>query len=175
MAGTLIKLQEINASTDASIDVGGNTYWDNSFNVYVVNLIAVKTSTDNKSMRMRVLESGTVNTTSNYDGANRNFDSNGAAVNGYYENQDLFYFTESLGTGTGEAMNTTLFIYNANDSDSFTHISWENSNFMQSAYLRGRTGGGIFTSVSAVNGLQFFMQDSVDIASGTFTLYGLNK
>jgi hypothetical protein len=40
--------------------------------------------------------------------------------------------------------------------------------------LVGQQGGGVFTSTSTVNGLQYFM-DSGNIDNGVFTLYGLKK
>jgi len=52
----------------------------------------------------------------------------------------------------------------------------ENVQLSHTALLIGNQGGAVFTSASAVDGIQFFTETGVtNIASGTFTLYGLKK
>jgi len=39
----------------------------------------------------------------------------------------------------------------------------------------GNQGGGVFTVTSAVDGVHFYMEDTGNMDTGTFTLYGLKK
>jgi len=172
MAGSLIKIdEEIVTSAVASVTLTGI---DSTYDVYMVKLNNVQCDTDNQSIRIRVTESGTANSTANYDGADKRLYSDIAFQNGSYTNSTNIFFSESLGTGTGEAFNSILYCFNANNSSEYTFLTYENSNFYQGATLRGRQGGGVFTSASTVDGLQFYM-GSGNIDGGTFTLYGLKK
>ena len=70
MAGSLIKIDEEIASSSASISLGA-TDWDSSYDVYMVKINDMQFATDNTSLGMRVLASGSPKTTSDYDTAAR--------------------------------------------------------------------------------------------------------
>ena len=68
MAGSLIKIdEEIVTSAVASVTLGGSN-WDSSYDVYMVQITNVSPANDDVS-DMRFTESGTPNTTANYDDA----------------------------------------------------------------------------------------------------------
>ena len=108
MAGSLVKIdEEIVSSAVANVTLTGI---DSTYDVYMVKLNNVQCDTDNQSLRIRVTESGTANSTANYDGADKRLYSDTTFANGSYTNQTNIFFSESLGTGTGEAFNSILYL-----------------------------------------------------------------
>ena len=174
MAGSLIKLDEKIASNDASITLGG-AKWDSSYDVYMVQVKDVLPTTDNVKLTARVTESSTPNTTANYDFANKVLKTFSAFDNDSATNQTAWELTDQeLGTGTQETGYGTIYIFNANNSGEYTFITNDMVCRDDNGNMFGNQGGGVFTSSSLVNGLQFLMA-SGNIASGTFSLFGLAK
>ena len=166
MAGQLVQVATNTVtSAVASVDLIGTTTDD----VYVIFANNVTPSSDSQNFRFRVLESGTANTTSNYDYAHKFLTASGSYGNFSDTNQTSIRFV-STGTATGEQTNQLVYIYNANDSSEFTFFSQEQSQLNEASVLTGVQGGGVFTSSSQVNGIKLFFE-SGNIASGTFTLY----
>jgi hypothetical protein len=80
----------------------------------------------------------------------------------------------NIGTATGESSNFVIYVFNANNSSEYTFMTKEVAELNSTPELVGQQGGGVFTSTSTVNGLQYFM-DSGNIDNCVFTLYGLEK
>ena len=166
MAGKLVQVATNTVtSAVAQVDLIGTTTDD----VYVIFANNVSPSSDSQNFRFRVLESGTANTTSNYDYAHKFLTTGGAYGNFTDTNQTSIRFV-STGTATGEQTNQIIYIYNANDSSEYTFFLQEQSQLNETSVLTGVQGGGVFTSSSQVNGIRLFFE-SGNIASGTFTLY----
>jgi len=176
MAGSLIKIdEEIVTSAVASVTLGA-TNWDSSYDVYMVKLNNVVPETDTNDLKARVTESGTPNTTANYDRAQKILRADIAFENTSATNETSFDLSTSIGNATGEQLNSIIYIFNANNSGEYTFITMENVQLSHNPILIGNQGGAVFTSASAVDGIQFFTQTgATNIDSGTFTLYGLKK
>ena len=171
MAGSLIKLdEEILDGTVTSVTLG-NTNWDSSFNVYMCILKKVEVTTDQTDIKVRFLESGTPNTTANYDSTQYHTSSNQAFNTQNEQNATSLDLTLNIGNSTGEQLNSIIYIFNANVSGTFTFMTQENSMMSNAAELRGKQGGGALTVNSAINGIQFI--ESMD--SGIFSLYGIKN
>ena len=80
----------------------------------------------------------------------------------------------NIGTATGESSNFVQYIFYANNSSEYTFMTKEVAELNSTPELVGQQGGGVFTSTSTVNGINFFM-DSGNIDVGNFKLYGLKK
>ena len=172
MAGSLIKIdEEIVSSAVASVTLTGI---DSTYDVYMVKINNVVPTTDNTDMRFRVTESSTPNTTANYDRASKLIRANTSFSNQSATNETSWDFGASIGTATGEATNGIMYIYNANNSSEYTFMTKEIVELNQTPELIAQQGGGVFTSTSTVDGLSYFFSTG-NIASGTFTLYGLKK
>lgn len=173
MAGSLIKIQETTVSSaTASVSLVGI---DSTYDVYKVVISKCVPVTDTTFLSLRATESGTPNTTSNYDGAGKLLRSNTTFNNSSDTNAtSLFLLGDNTGTGTGEQLNLVNYIFNANNSSEFTFFTTENTFLNNSATLNGLQGGGVFTVASSVDGVQYFFS-SGNIASATFVLYGLKK
>jgi hypothetical protein len=171
MAGSLIKIAETTVSSAvASVTLTGI---DSTYDVYEVVANNVTPDTDSQNFRFRVTESGTPNTTANYDYVHKFLTTGGGFGNTADTNQTSIRFV-STGTATGEQTNQVVYIFCANDSSENTFFTQEQSQLNETSTLTGVQGGGVFTSTSTVNGLSFFFE-SGNIASGTFKLYGLKK
>ena len=175
MAGSLIKIdEEIVTSAVASVTLTGI---DSTYDVYMVKFNNVIGTSGNNNLEVRVTESGTPNTTSNYDFAHKKLDATTTFANQSATNSDHFQINLQVGNDPlfNEQSNGILYIFNANNSSEYTFITTETV-FLNpfSGGLNGSQGGGVFTSASTVDGLNIFFSTG-NIDSGTFTLYGLKK
>jgi len=141
-----------------------------SNDVYMLTVNNFIPSTDSQDMKIRVVESGTPNSTSNYDIAAKLLRADTTFGNDSNTNDTSFDTSTSVGNDTGECANWIFYIYNAYNSSEFTFFTQETTMLSHTALLIGRQGGCVFTSASEVEGLQMFA-GSGNIASGTFTLY----
>ena len=143
----------------------------NSDDIYVVISTNVVPSTDGADLQMRFTESGSANSTSNYDQAFVFFTANTSFTTSNPVNQNKFDISGSIGKDTtGESLSQIQYIFNANDSNEFTFYTLEQSYIFNAGSNHGNQGGGVFHSTSSVDGVNYFM-DSGNIESGTFTLY----
>ena len=173
MAGSLIKIdEEIVTSAVASVTLGGSD-WDSSYDVYMVKFNNVQPDTDIVSFTARLTVSGSPDTSSNYDRAMKELRADGA-FNNYSGNYSAM-FLDGAGTGTSELVNGIAYLFNFNNASEYSFITAEVTEINSSADARGNQGGGVHTVASASDGVYFFDTAGGNIASGTFTLYGLKK
>jgi hypothetical protein len=171
MAGSLIKIdEEIVTSAVASVSLLGI---DSTYDVYVVRYNNWNAVNDNVTGRIRFTASGTANTTANYDFASKNLDATGTFGNNAITNFTYFDVINS-GTATGEVGNAILYLFNLNNASEYSFMTVEITTRNASGTLKGHQGGGVLTVTEANDGVEFFF-GSGNIASGTFTLYGLKK
>ena len=168
MAGQLVQVATNTVSSAvSSVTLTGI----DSDDVYMDAFNNVVPATDNTDMRFRVTESGTPNTTANYDRASKLIRANTSFGNQSATNETSWDLGANIGTATGEATNGIMYIYNANNSSEYTFMTKEIVELNQTPELIAQQGGGVFTSTSTVNGLSYFFSSSGNITSGTFTLY----
>ena len=138
-----------------------------SDDVYVCYVNKLRPSTSGADLQCRVTESGTANSTSNYDQAYKFMPASTSFSNSSSTNLNKWDLTGSIDTSaSGNYSASIYYIYNANNSSEYTFLTWENIYTASN----GIFGGSVFTSASSVNGLQFFM-DTGNISAGTFTFY----
>ena len=172
MPGSLVLINSVSVSSStASVTLTGI---DSTYDVYMVTVSNLQCDTDVEDVKCRVTESDTPNTTANYDRASKLLRTNSSFPNQYATNETSWDMGTNIGTGTGESSNFVQYIFNANNSSEYTFMTKEVAELNSTPELVGQQGGGVFTSTSTVNGINFFM-DSGNIDSGTFKLYGLKK
>ena len=178
MAGSLIKIdEEIVSSAVSSVTLGGAN-WDSSYDVYKVVQSNVTGTIDDKHIRIRFLKASdsSPDDSSNYDEAGKmlradsSSSTNSASTNSDY----LRTQATGVGTATGEVTNSVYHLFSFNNASEFNFLTSEETQLNYQGTLFGTQGGGVHTVAQASNGLQFYM-NSGNIASGTFTLYGLKK
>ncbi len=174
------KITEANISSgDATFDIGGSA-WDSSYDVYkiVLSNIQLTSTSDDARINCRVLKSdNSPDTTSNYDYAYKVLNSASSFGNGAFTNDTEWQYlvADSVGTGTSESANGILYLFNFNNASEYSFITAEVTEINSSATARGNQGGGVHTVQSSSDGVFWFDTAGGNIASGTFTLYGLKK
>ena len=170
MAGSLIKIAETTISSAvSSVTLTGIT---DAYSVHILQYNNVQSEIVNKYMALRFTEDGTPNTSASYDRGGKILKSNTSYANNYGANGTFFYTHNNLfSTDAGQANNGIIYIYNANNSSEYTFMTQENVAVGASNLSWGNQGGGVFTVTSAVDGVQFYMEDTGNMDTGTFTLY----
>jgi len=170
MAGSLIKIDEEVASSSATITLTGI---NSTYDVYQVVASNIVPASDSQAIRIRVGTGGTPDSDSEYDMAFKVFESN-TGFNNHSEVNQTSWRGVTYGTGTGEAGNLNIYCFNFANSSNFSYITLEENVFTNAAHLASFTGGAVHTVAEANDSISFHMA-SGNIASGTFTLYGLKK
>ena len=165
------KLVQVATSTISSATANVTLTGIDSDDIYKLVLSNVAPTSDNYYLGVKFTESGTPNSTSNYDYAQKFIRANTTFLNLFGTNSSGVNITNHTnGTGTSETTNGIFYIYNANNSSEFTFMTTESTNRDSSGNNYGSQGGIIFTVTSAVDGV-YFAYNVGNIASGTFTLY----
>ena len=173
MAGSLIKINEVNVTSGATMNITGI---DSTYDVYVLQFNNVVPDTDDKDLYFRFTASGTADSSANYDYAVKMLRNdvdftNQSGTNGTFLPVNI----TGNGTGTGEACNGTIYAFNFNNASEYSFCTMEITMFDFATRLFGYQGGGVLTVAQATDGFEFFWESSVNFSSGTFTLYGLKK
>ena len=170
MAGQLIQVAtETVTSNVSSVQLTGI----DSDDVYMVAVSNFTPDTDNVSVSLRFTVSGTADTSANYDRAFKTLKANTTFSNTSSTNQTELLIG-NIGTGTSESFNGVLYLFNFNNPSEYSFCTVEVSARDLNGNLLGGQGGAVLTVAQATDGIQFFASTS-NIASGTFTLYGLKK
>ena len=174
MAGSLIKIDEVNVTSGVSSVTLGGTNWDNSYDVYQVVANNIECDTDTKTLTFRFLDSSNATINTGYSVAYKTLKSNATFGNDAGDLTVAPFIDLYLGTGTGEQANGVLYIFNSNNASEYTFYTQEISYLNNSGVLTGNQGGGVLKSAEVTKGLTFVMSGG-NIDNGTFTLYGLKK
>ena len=175
MAGSLILLDSVTASDDATVTLG-TTDWDNSYNVYMVVINNMLPETDATEPRMRFTKTtdNSDDDSSNYDYAYKFLYDSSSFYNTQITNDDHIQIGANLGTAGNECLNAVIYLFNFNNASEYSFFTIEGTQLANVGDLWGAQGGGVLTVAQATNGVQFFMS-SDSIVSGEFKLYGLKK
>ena len=140
-----------------------------SDDVYMVAYNNWKCGTNTTQNRLRITKSGSADSTANYDFSSKLIYSTTSFFDNAQQNL-TFVGQDFIGTGTGEASNGILYLYNFNSSSEFSFITQEEVNFSHNPRLTGVMGGIVHTVASASDGIQFLVSAG-NITAGTFTFY----
>ena len=174
MAGSLIKIDEeivTSASPVASVTLTGI---DSNYDVYLLVMNNVSPVTADADVHLRVTESGTASSDSDYDIAYKLLRTDTTFSNINNTNQAQWQISGSLENDGGKTFNGHCYIFNANNSSEYTFITIENGYLAEDGTFLGQQGGGVYTQTTAVDGVNISF-DTGNIDTGTFTLYGLKK
>jgi hypothetical protein len=172
MAGSLIKISEtIVSSAVASVTL---TSIDSIYDVYLLVMNNVSPATVNADVFLRVTESGTASSDSDYDLAYKLLRTDTTFSNISSTNQAQWGLSGSLENEAGKTFNGHCYIFNANNSSEYTFVTMENGYLADDGTFLGTQGGGVYTQTTTVDGVSISF-DTGNIDAGTFTLYGLKK
>jgi hypothetical protein len=123
---------------------------------------------------IRFTESGTPNTTPNYDAVGKLLYSGGTYTNiSNPNNDDIQLNLVHVGTGTNQTVQGIYYIYNAYNNTEFTYCTIEGVGISTSSSneLYGGQGGAVLKQATQVDGVELSWSSSQTITSGTFTLF----
>jgi hypothetical protein len=172
MAGSLEKISETTVSSAvSSVTLTGI---DSTYEVYLLTLNNVSPATVNADVFLRVTESGTASSDSDYDLSYKLLRTDTTYTNIALTNQAQWQISGSLENEAGKTFNGNCYIFNASNSSEYTFITMENSYLADDGTFLGHQGGGVYTQTTAVDGVSISF-DTGNIDAGTFKLYGLKK
>ena len=174
MAGSLIKIDEVNVTSGVSSVTLGGTDWDSSYNVYMVVANNFECDTVTKTLTFRFLDSSNATINTGYSVAYKTLKANTTFSNDAGDLTQAPFIDLYLGTSTGEQANGVLYIFNSNNASEYTFYTQEISYLNNSGVLTGNQGGGALKSAEVTKGLTFVMS-SGNIDGGNFKLYGLKN
>ena len=162
--GKLVQVATATASASANLTLTGI----NTSDAYLLTLMNIVPATANADVYLRVTESGTASSDSDYDQGYKVLRADTTFQNEGSENNDHWLLSGSMQTDTGKSCNAYVYIYNANNSSQYTSITCHSIYFHTT--ILGEVVGGFYTQTTAVDGIQVLF-DTGNIASGTATLY----
>ena len=166
MAGKLVQVAtETVTSPVASVELTGI----NTDDVYLFTWVGVTCSNDTQQNAIRITKGGSADTTANYDSATKLLYSSSSFVNNAVSNGTTIS-NVFQGTGTGEAQNGMMYLYNFNSASEYSYGTIEDVALSYIPRLEGNMGGFVHTVASASDGIQYFMAVG-NLTGGTFTLY----
>ena len=179
MSGALIKLDEVNVTSDVATIELGAANWDNTYDVYVIKLRNLETSSGtNVHLYGRVLTGGTAQTDATYDVEYRGLWAAGSYQNGSFDNQTFWYISGSamnnVETEGKESLSGMLYLYNFNETGEYSYMSKDTTTINADGQTYGGFGGGMKKVAEANNGMQFLFSGG-NIRTGDAILYGLHK
>ena len=173
--GELIKIEETSVTSAVSTVTLGAGNWDSSYDVYMIRYRELETdSSGASSIGMRFLSSGSADTSSNYDQNSKFLKSYGAAASDYRINFSAFLLN-TINASNDTKDNGIIYLFNMNNASEYSYYTIECTGQNTRPGAGGGQGGGVMTSASAHNGVQWYMYNGGDIDNGTFSIYGLNN
>ena len=146
-----------------------------SDDVYMLAIGDAVPETNGQSLRLRVTKSGTAQSDSNYDEANKGIRSDSYSWNNHgstnltYWNRVGGWSTSNASTEAGASGNAIVYLFNFASASEYSFMTVEGVTKWSSGMI-GIQGGGTHTVASASDGVNLFFSTG-NIASGTFTLY----
>ena len=168
-SNSLIYLASSSASSSSTLSVSHSLADYDVAYVVVNNLVP---STD-AAIRWRVTQSGTPDTTSNYQNARRDMPANAAFQNNEAEDGD-YVENATVEADSNLGFNAVFWLYNFNSSTEYSYANWQHATWVTTPQAFGGYGGFIHTELATSGGLSFHFSTG-NIASGELTLYGISK
>jgi len=151
MAGSLEFIKSASGSSVSSFTV--TDIFSADYDVYKIVISQIDVSTSNSS-RIRLLDSGgSVISASEYDTANLRLRANASFEELRYTGQTYFQYTFSMEADSSDSGGMVMYVYNPNDSSSYTFIQYQEVTYGTN-YL-GYKSIGVHKSAETISGLQF--------------------
>tara|TARA_B100000287_G_scaffold83068_2_gene75799 strand:+ start:792 stop:1307 length:516 start_codon:yes stop_codon:yes gene_type:complete len=168
--GALVKIQEVTASTDGSVTLGGSN-WDDSYDVYRIVLKHVTMATSNARLKVQFMKGTSAETGSDIDRGHIDM----KAGDDFYDDktQNTTYLQSFELGDSNEALNMVMHLFSFNNSSTESYVTYENVVY-GAGMSWGQQGGMIHDTASVSTGI-YFSTTTGNIASGLFTIYGLKK
>ena len=139
------------------------------YDVYYLAFQKFNSTSGGNTIKIRFLDSSNNPiTASEYDWAYLNLTSSSSFVETKAVNQNIINFGT---TGTGSSlMNTSAYIYNPDDTNSYTFLTSQGAN--RDTALEGRKQISVLTQASVIKGIRVD-SGSTNMSEGTLSVYGV--
>ncbi len=172
MSGALIKIEDVTASSSATVTLNPI---NSTYDVYKVIFENVVPATDNVKLQARFQNASGDVTSSEYDFAGKVLKTASGFEDDSATNQSAFDLTDQeLGTATEQVGNGVMYLFNTSNSSEYSFYTLEASCYDDNSNLFGNQGGGVLTVAESHIAITFKMA-SGNIASGRFVLYGIRN
>ena len=167
--GSLILINSAEISSGVSyVDLTGMS---NTYANYFVQAVGVEVDTDIQQVLTRFISAGSPISSSEYDLVQVRFRSENTIQTTNGQDLDKFGQYDSIGTGAGESLSRTMYIYNARETQ-YTMANYQDVMYDFQPYAKGTRGGVILRETTIVDGIRFY-SSSGNIDKGSFRLYAL--
>ena len=172
--GTLEHIQTQTISSDVA-QVDFTAIKESKYDVHKLEIINAVSDTDDKDFSLRVSVGGTFDTGANYHRTLYSLTANGTEAYSYATTATQMDFTLNSGNASNEKTNSYIYIYEAGNSATMTFNTNQSTIINADGYTKTVLGGGLYDQTGTVDGFRIFMDNSGDIASGVFKLYGIKQ
>ena len=142
---------------------------ESTYNVHFVTAQNVYIATNGDRLKLRFIESGTIETSSVYDYASQQ-NSPAGHNETKTDNSDSLAFIKNTGTSYNSVANGQMYVYNAGNSSTYTFNSYHSTAWDASGNYYSWFGSGHLHQNSTVDGFNFYSSANI---SGTVRLYGV--
>tara|TARA_R100001440_G_scaffold63130_1_gene83330 strand:- start:194 stop:727 length:534 start_codon:yes stop_codon:yes gene_type:complete len=175
---SFVKLSEATASNSGSVSLTGIT---SNFNSCILFYSDVVPATDGADLQFRLVESGGVNSNSNYTYGIAYCRSDRAFISASGDQlaaagRDKFPLSGSADNSSTSGQAGKISIHTASNSSENTHVVISNS-YLSSGGTQidiGQFLGGVLKEQTAVTGVSIFF-DTGNISKGNFVLFGIKE
>ena len=172
--GSLELIEEQTVTSDVT-SVDFTSIQQNKYDVHRLDIINARSDTDNKDFALRVSTGGTFQTGADYHRALFELNSAGTSAESRVTTASQMDITQHTGNWTNEKANAYVYVYNAGNSSKYTFNTSHSSTIDNGGNFKLIFGGGLYDIANEVDGFRIFMDNSGDIASGVFKLYGVKQ
>jgi len=168
MANDMRFIKEATTSTSVS-DLSITDCFDSSFRSYYVSIIDLAMSVGDY-FHIRVINSSGVDSATNYENANHQLKANTTYSQQGYTGTDTYWRNVLYVSSASQKIGMGLWVYNPNDTNSFTHIKYQNAYDISNLY--GNKGIGYHKVNEQITGLNF-ISNTGTIDSLTVKVFGI--
>ena len=144
---------------------------ETEYKVHFITMSDYVPTVDNRHIRIRFKNAGTVDTGSNYEYAmQRNTASTGSELKSAGDTK--MWQVYSTGSATNETAHGYCYVYNAGDSNKFTYITTQYTNINKDSNQNSNFTMAVYSVANQVNGIEFGTSGD-NISRATFSLYGI--
>lgn len=147
-----------------------DTLKETKYSVHFITIENYVPDTNNRHLGLRFKVSGSADTGTNYQYSMERITASTASQL-YSGNDSKIWLAYNCGTGTGQSLNGSFYVYDAGSS-SDTFMTQEFVMIDKDSNLSQNFGSGLNDVNQVVNGLEF-MTSGDNLLSGTFKLFGI--
>jgi hypothetical protein len=174
-AWNLIKTETASSSSEITfIDGASSVVFDNTYNIYCIIVQNTVPVNNNVAFIATITNDSGSSYESTYSySEDMVFSADGSTNTGYTSNSSAgIAYLRGNGNGAGKCGGMTMWIANPSTTGTFPSVWGTGLSYDDGSNVRAKYFGGMYATTGAYDGIKF-AYSSGNIASGTFSLYGM--